>query len=184
MPNGDGGARGYPFPPKRKTWREILQAERSARVTLSPGPMNNRVAWNPETDVPDANRTDPNRPRRMTSGEIAGAGMRRLLATRAAPLTQAGVYRAIAPARPAGMEYNAYLALPLSFRLVATTGFEFDATEDDLLAWLDEVQAEHVFDPAEVLVIRDQVAFENTYRDRLGRPYTTADLLRRARRFA
>ena len=210
-----------------KDWRATVQAERTARTKLSPGPDHNPVAWNPETDVPDGNRTDLNRPRRMTSGEIAGEGMRRILnepeAHVADPLkvrvwarnqldqpstfdslpeadamrqedpdatfslvpdVLAAVYRAIAPIQTAGMDYTAYLALPLSFQLVDLKYFGADATDEELIDWLDAVQARYYFDPAEVFVIRDRLEFENENTARLKRPYTPDMLRRRQRRLA
>lgn len=177
-----------------KDWRAALQAERAARTTLSPGPDHNPVAWNPETDIPNGNRPAYAYPKRMTSGEIANEGMRRLVGERhvADPLTTftlvpdvlAAVYRAISPSRTAGMDYTAYLALPLSFQLVDLRHFAADAPESDLLDWLDVVQKRYHFDPAEVFVIRDRLTFEDNNSDRLKRAYTPGMLRRRQRRLA
>lgn len=167
-----------------KDWRATLQAERASRVTLSPGPDHNAVAWNPETDIPAGNRPDSweEHEAEIEAARALAREHNAALDREKAGSIEAAVYRAISPQRQEGETYTEYLGRPLTFRRVSLEFFDFDTTTAELEAWLDVVQQANTFDPAEVFVIRNRAAFEAKYAARLKRPYTPSMLLRRQRR--
>jgi hypothetical protein len=162
--------------------------------------MNNAVAWNPETDIPMGNRPAYAYPNPLNAAQeayldrLAGVAHHedpkpedwqvRAAAAARPGVVLAGVYRAIAPTRDRNLEYLEWLRQPLQFRLVKEAVFPADVSDLKLEAWLDRVQASFHFDPAELFYIRDRAKFDDTYADRIRRPYTPGDLARRVRRLA
>lgn len=97
------------------------------------------------------------------------------------PDVQAGVYYAVQPPRPDGMDYVEWLALPLSFRLVELRDYPADENMDNLIDWCTLVGEGYDFDPAEVFVIRDRRVFETNLAEKILRPYSLGALKRRTR---